>query len=220
MTKLNSYSRNIYHNVCKSPKKLKRDLTKAESRFNLLLKDWLADLQGSGIEISQKLLNTQCGMFLEQAKRMGDAYPGAETEGPVDWDSVIESLEEVYYEWKTRLIPETRSVRVKITGMLATAKLDTSAIEAIQVALGGTYFEEYETISFTIASVERKNPISSEKFKSHEEFLSFLVREHILKHYLCEEPSPVAATVAKIKGDNWMGPIRRRIAEFKMLNLA
>jgi hypothetical protein len=218
MKKLSSQSRNIYHTSCKSPKKLKRNLTKFESRFNYLLRDWLMDIQNSGIAIETKMINTQCGMFLDQAKKMPLSEEDPSQQEPVDWTSVAESLDEIYFEWKTKIIPESRSVRVKVTGMLASAKLSGSSRNAIQNALGASYFEDYETISFTIVSIERKNPINTRHDEYYEKFMGSLVREHVIKHYQTEEEEPNPEIIRSIKGKQWIGPLRRKIAEFKMIN--
>lgn len=221
MKKLNSYSRHVYQHMGRSSKKTKQNLTKEESLFNKMLRDWLYDAQVAGIALDQEMINAQCGLFKMQAERMALAAreDDVEIEEGVDWDAISEALEDLNFQWSTNMIEATRTVRVKITGMVTSSRMNKQTAEVLRLALSGDLFEEYETVSFTVCSVERTARVQEKHVDDTERYCEAVVREHVIAMYLTEVESFDPSMIKKLKGPNPMSKTGKWWARFKLLNL-
>jgi len=221
MKKLNSYSRHIYQHMGRSPKQTKQNLTKEESLFNKLLRDWLYDTQVAGIALDQEMINAQCGLFKMQAQRMALALreDNEDTDEGVDWGAIAEALEDLNFQWSSNIIESTRTVRVKVTGMVTSSRMNKQTTEVLRTALSGDFFEEYETVSFTVCSVERVNPVQEKHIPETERYCEAMVRDHVLSMYLSEVGEPEESMIKKLKGPLPMNKAAKWWAHFRLMNL-
>jgi len=217
MKKLSKAAHQIYQGHARSQVKLKRSLVRWETRFNQLLMDWLVDMDYAKVKVTKSQIDTQCSIFLNQAHREFDPSLDDEDDTKIYWDEILASLEESYFEWKQQTIPEDRTLRVKVSLMVPVGTMNRESINILCQALGGTYLEDFDTVSGLVANIERKTPVHPSRHDRLESYFQSLVADSIRNTYLAVNDANDEETESKIKNFRKMSSLKKKLNELALV---
>lgn len=219
MKKLSVAATQIYQGHCRSPKKLKRNLFKWESRFNQLLMDWLRDMDDAKIPVTKALVDIQCSIYLNQSKRETERSGEdlTEEDQQVDWLEILGALSEASFEWKNQSFPESRTIRIKVSILVVVGNLSVASRQALMQAIGGTYLEDYETVTALVANIERKSPVQKSKIERYENFFESMVADRLKQTYLTLEEEPSTDIEEALTNHRPMSWLQSKLTELSLV---
>ena len=154
---------------------------------------------------------------MNQAHREYDPSLDDDDDTKIYWDEILASLEESYFEWKQQTIPEDRTLRVKVTLMVPVSTLNRESINILCQALGGTYLEDFDTISGLVANIERKTPVHPSRHDRMESYFQSLVADSIRNTYQAVNDVNDEEAETKIMNFRKMSPFKKKLNELALV---
>jgi len=95
--------------------------------------------------------------------------------------------------------------------------MNRESINILCQALGGTYLEDFDTVSGLVANIERKTPVHPSRHDRLESYFQSLVADSIRNTYLAVNDANDEETESKIKNFRKMSSLKKKLNELALV---